>query len=46
MPPGGGRATTDATGRPLMHAVDGHVTIDNLVATAQLLALTALRYGD
>jgi acetylornithine deacetylase len=40
-----GPATTDATGRPLMHAVDEHVTIDDLVATAQVLALTALRYG-
>jgi acetylornithine deacetylase/succinyl-diaminopimelate desuccinylase-like protein len=28
-----------------MHAIDEHVTIDDLVATAQVLALTALRYG-
>jgi acetylornithine deacetylase len=40
-----GPSTTDASGRPLMHAIDEHVTIDDLVATAQVLALTALRYG-
>jgi acetylornithine deacetylase/succinyl-diaminopimelate desuccinylase-like protein len=41
-----GPATMDASGRPLMHAIDEHVTIDDLVATAQVLALTALRYGE
>jgi acetylornithine deacetylase len=40
-----GPATTGSDGRPLMHAIDEHVTIDDLVATAQVLALTALRYG-
>lgn len=41
-----GPATTGSDGRTLMHAIDEHVTIDDLVATAQVLALTALRYGD
>jgi acetylornithine deacetylase len=41
-----GPSTTDNAGRPLMHAIDEHVAIDDLVATAQVLALTALRYGE
>lgn len=40
-----GPASRDADGRPMMHAVDEHVSVDELVTTAQVLAITALRYG-
>jgi acetylornithine deacetylase len=39
-----GPATVDGNGRPLMHAVDEHVAVADLVATAQALALAAMRF--
>jgi acetylornithine deacetylase len=39
-----GPGNVDEHGRPLMHAVDEHVPVDDLLATAKTLALSALRF--
>lgn len=40
-----GVSYNDPDGRSLMHAVDEHVMVDDLVACAQVLALSALRFS-
>jgi acetylornithine deacetylase len=40
-----GVSPADPDGRSLMHAVDEHVMVDELVACAQVLALSALRFA-
>jgi acetylornithine deacetylase len=39
-----GVSSSDADGRSLMHAIDENVSVDELVACAQILALSAMRF--